>query len=289
MKRISLLSAVLALTLATTGCVIDPKGVDPLTGCRTGCSVEAVPGGPLDCCFWLNALQCPILPWNWGQFLHCNHCDIPPCGKPGFGCGIHGGHGPVGFPVGGYPGPYMDGAWMGDSAYPPMMTGPGCCDTGVMPGMPMMPGGACADGSCGVPPMGMPGMMGVQGHVPHMAHEFAADGIPTQVAPLPANGHNHGQPTPVMPMTTPMTSPMPMPMPMPMAPMSAPAPNPDPSLNPQTSLPPASLMAPTSYQTGPFIQQMGYQMPALPRTASPYVTQPRAFPAPNALPITVAH
>ena len=257
MKRISLLGAVLVLATTMTGCVIHPTHIDPLTGCRQGCSIEAIPDGPLDCCFYVHILKCPLFPWNWGQWLCCGDgiCDVPPCG-PGFGCG---------------------------PAYPPLLTGDPCCgDAGGCCSIdnyaPM--GGCCSAGGYGMPYGGMEypvaPMTGLGGGSCCSAPVGMPPAMPMQM-PMPTPTFSD----PVVPPMAPGAEP-PMPMPGALDPMP----------NPQTYLPPASLMPPTSMASPiPYVEPMsyvsptGYTHPAMPRTASPCVSAPRMLPAMQARPI----
>lgn len=252
MKRISLLGAVLVLASTMTGCVIHPTHIDPLTGCRQGCSIEAIPDGPLDCCFYVKILKCPLFPWNWGQWLCCENglCDVPPCG-PG-GCGL---------------GP----------AYPPLLTGDPCCGDA---------GGCCSAGGFGMPYGGMDYPVAPMTGLGGGSCCSAPGGIPAGMHGGMHDGMHGGMPTPtfsdpVVPPMAPMAQP-PMPMPGALEPMP----------NPQTYMPPASLMAPTSMASPiPYVEPMsyvsptGYTNPAMLRTASPYVSAPRMLPAMQARPI----
>lgn len=278
MKRISGIAVAALLAASLTGCVIHPMGVDPLTGCRTGCSIEAVPGGPLDACCWLNALRCPVLPWNWGQFLHCGSCEPGAGHGCRTGCGFGGGH---------LGGPLVDGGFAG--AYPPMLTGD-CCEGG-MPGF-VAGGPSCgADGcsSCGVGPgpvpygVGMPYPAGVGTPV---YTGFGPDGVPTEQAPHPTETLVPVRPhsAPADPMHAPMHAPMPMPGALP-GPMSMPMPTP--AAAPSADGQPATLMSPTSYYVSPtsYVTPMGYTTPAGLRTRSPYVAQPAMLPQTQAYPM----
>lgn len=296
MKRISTLAAAFLAAAMLSGCVVHPRGIDPLTGCRTGCSVEAVPGGPLDCCFWINALRCPVLPWNWGQILNCSSCEPYGCGfRSGCGigrrgCGMYGGFGPA--PIAGMPGGYVDPGFGYD--YPPMLTGGDCCDSGIaaapmMPGIPSFPGmpmhsaGGCESGNCGVPAMSGVPYESIEGHlmpepsgIPGPSRTFVSPADP-MLAPNPMPGALPGpMPNPALPMA-PMA---------PMSPMTPMAPAPA----PESSLPPATLMAPTTYVT-PSSYMVPANVPTMrPRTSSPYVAAPQRFVAPaNTYPLVAPH
>jgi hypothetical protein len=266
MKRISLLGAVLVLASTMTGCVIHPTHIDPLTGCRQGCSIEAIPDGPLDCCFYVKILKCPLFPWNWGQWLCCENglCDVPPCG-PG-GCGL---------------GP----------AYPPLLTGDPCCgDAGGCCSINNYAptGGCCSTGGYGMPYGGMEYPVAPMTGLGGGGSCCSAPGGMAPAMPTPTFSD------PVVPPMAPMAQP---PMPMPGAL--------EPTPNPQTYyMPPASLMPPTSMASPiPYVEPMsyvsptGYTNPAMPRMLPAMQARPiqGAMPVNGAmqyqgqLPVTVAH
>lgn len=253
MKRASFLAVAFTLTAALSGCVIHHGGFDPVTGCRSGCSIEAIPGGPLDPCFYYCILKCPALPWNWGQFLCCDCCE--PCGGCGWGCGGGCGFGP-GCGPGCAPG-------LGP-AYPPLLS-TGCCDTGCCGGG--FAGGGFDGGTCGCSG-GTCGGGGCCGGGFGGAPFDGGMASPYQSAPVGdgfAPAIQGGPGDPMGPMVQPGLAPMTPPMNVPMR-QQAPPPM------PQTDAAPATLMSPTS-----FISPTSYTMPAFNATGR-VMSQPMTAP-----------